>query len=84
MATIDEVKGVLKDVLQLGPRSDKFGPSTALFGSIPEFDSFAVVSVVSALEERFGFAVDDEDISADTFASVGSLVKFVERKLAAS
>lgn len=82
MATIDDVKGILKDVLQLGPRADSLAAQTALFGGIPEFDSFAVVSVITAVEERFGFVIEDDEINADTFATVGSLTEFVDRKLA--
>ena len=42
----------------------------------------AVVGIITALEEHFGFVVDDDEISAETFASLGSLTTFVERKLA--
>lgn len=42
----------------------------------------AVVSVIAALEERFGIMVDDDDISASTFATLGSLSAFVDDKLA--
>jgi acyl carrier protein len=55
---------------------------TALLGNLPELDSMAVVSVITALEERYGFTVNDDEISAETFATLGSLVDFVERKLA--
>jgi acyl carrier protein len=41
----------------------------------------AVVSVITALEERFGFAVDDDEIDGSTFATVGALVSFVDGKL---
>ena len=82
MATIDEIRGLVKTVLQLGPRADSFGIETGLFGSIPEFDSFAVVSIVTALEERFGFAIEDDEIDAEIFATIGSLTAFVDRKLA--
>ncbi|MDD5124128.1 MAG: phosphopantetheine-binding protein [Methylovulum sp.] len=53
-----------------------------MLGSIPEFDSMAVVSIITALENRFGFIVDDDEIDASIFATVGSLVAFVEQKLA--
>ena len=43
----------------------------------------AVVALITTLEERFGFAVDDDDIEGSTFATVGSLTEFVEGKLAA-
>lgn len=83
MATIDEVKTVLVDTLQLGPRSAGIGASTSLLGSIPELDSMAVVNVITALEERFGIVVADDEISASTFETLASLSAFVEHKLAA-
>ena len=43
----------------------------------------AVVSIVTALEEHYGFTVDDDEISADTFETLGSLAEFVKSKLSA-
>ena len=83
MATIDEVKIILRDSLQLGDRAKGFSGDTRLLGSVPELDSMAVLTVLTAIEERFGFTVEDDDISADTFATVGSLCNYVEQKLAA-
>ena len=82
MAVVDGVKRVLQEALQLGERVNDFDESTALFGSIPEFDSMAVVTVVTGLEEQFDIEVDDEDISAEVFETLGSLTQFVEEKLA--
>lgn len=81
MTTIDEVKQVLKDVLQLGDQANTFDRDTILLGGIPEFDSMAVVGVVTALEENYGFVVDDDEIDAEVFETVGSLVGFVDRKI---
>lgn len=75
------VQQILGDVLSLGERSQNLQPTTALLGSIPEFDSMAVVSLITALEDRFGIAIDDEEIDAEVFATVGSLHAFVESKL---
>jgi acyl carrier protein len=82
MATIDGIRTILKDVLQLGPRADGLNASTNLFGSIPEFDSVAVVSVLTAIEERFGIMIEDDEISAETFETVGNLTQMVDQKLA--
>jgi acyl carrier protein len=79
--TIDDVKTVLGRALQLGDKATKLEATTGLFGNIPEFDSMAVVTVVAALEERFGIVIEDEDITADVFETVGSLSRFVEGKL---
>jgi acyl carrier protein len=81
-ATFEQVRAVLRDTLQLGARGDRLTRATALLGSLPELDSMAVITVIAALEERFGISVDDDDISAETFATVGSLADFVDQKQA--
>ena len=79
---LKEVLRVLDEVLSLGGRSAGFSRDTALLGAIPELDSMAVVSLITALEDQFGMVVDDDDIDGSTFASVGSLTDFVSGKLA--
>lgn len=81
MATIDVVKQVLGETLQLGDKADGFDDTTPLLGSIAELDSMAVVTVITALEEQFDFYVEDDEISAEAFETVGSLTAFVDQKL---
>jgi len=80
---LEEVKNILADVLSLsGAAKDELTASSGLLGSIPELDSMAVVHLITALEEQFGITVDDDEISASTFETLGSLASFVEQKLA--
>ncbi|MDQ3000596.1 MAG: acyl carrier protein [Fibrobacterota bacterium] len=44
-------------------------------------DSMAVNSLIVALEENFGFAFEDEDLSAEAFETVESLAALVARKV---
>jgi acyl carrier protein len=81
-ANLDEVKATLIDVLSLGDAGQRLNAGSALLGSLPELDSMAVVSLIGALEERFGIAIDDDDISASTFETLGSLAAFVAAKRA--
>lgn len=83
MATIDDVKSILRDTLQIGDRVDGFDLATPLLGHVPELDSMAVVTILTALEETFDFEVDDDEITAATFDTLGSLTEFVDHKLAA-
>lgn len=83
MQHLDDIKNILGDVLALGARKDALTLESGLMGSIPEFDSMAVVNVLTALEEHFGIMIDDDEISAATFETVGSLARYVEDKLAA-
>lgn len=81
---LEEVKNILADVLSLGDDAKaSLTEHSALLGSIPELDSMAVVNVITALEEQFGIVVDDDEISASTFETVGTLSAFVQSKLAA-
>jgi len=80
--TKTEVLRILSSVLNLGTRTAGFQASTPLLGAVPELDSMAVVSLLTALEEAFGFTIDDDEIDGRTFTSVGHLVSFVEGKLA--
>ena len=75
-----DVLAILDDVLSLKGRAATFTAQTPLLGSIPELDSMAVAAVLTTLEERFGFTVNDDEIDGTTFATVGSLVGFVDAK----
>jgi acyl carrier protein len=77
-----EVLAVVDEALSLGGRAQEFRLDTPLLGVLPELDSMAVVGVLNLLEERFDFIVGDDEIDGSTFASVGTLVAFVEGKLA--
>jgi acyl carrier protein len=82
MDTLNIVRNILRDSLSLGNRADSLEASSPLLGAIPEFDSMAVVTVVTMLEDQLGLTVADDELSAEVFATVGSLVKLVEEKLA--
>ena len=78
MDTRTEVLQVLDEVLSLNGRALSFTRDTPLLGAIPELDSMAVVSLITALEERLGVSLPDDELEGSTFASVGSLIDFVE------
>lgn len=77
---MSRVKGILRDTLSLGERAERLTAESALLGSLPEFDSMAVLSVLTAIEDELGITIDDDEISAEVFETVGTLTQFVERK----
>jgi acyl carrier protein len=81
MDTQQAVKTLLAQTLQLGPRADSLTTDSPLLGALPELDSMAVVTILTAMEEHFGFSVDDDEISADTFQTLGTLAAFVDQKI---
>ena len=77
--TAQMLTDILNSVLQI---NKTYHPDTALLGAIAEFDSMAVLAVITALEEQLGIAVDDDEISAEVFETFGSLQSFVSSKQA--
>ena len=77
---IEDVKAVLVDALGVQERAGSIDADTPLLGSLPELDSMAVLVLVHDLEARFGIVVEDEDLTADIFATLGDLAAFVDRK----
>ncbi len=76
------IKAILIEVLGVDTAKITIDKETRLLGSLPEFDSMAVVSVLTAIEDHFGIAVDDDEVDSAMFETVGSLCQFVESKLA--
>jgi acyl carrier protein len=77
------VRGLLADVLGLPrKRVDAFSADTELFGALPEFDSMAVASFLTGIEERLDILVEDDDVEAEDFMTFGRLLAFAERKAA--
>ncbi len=68
---------------QLGPAypPSYFSTETEMLGSIPELDSMAVVGILAAIEESTGITIADDEVSADVFATFGSLAAFVESQV---
>ncbi len=78
---LDDVRVIVGNALQIPARAHKMDAQTPLLGAVPELDSMAVVTLINALEEHFGFTVSDDEIGASAFETLGSLTSFVERKL---
>ena len=81
--TADRVTSVIERTLEIDSRRRGINPETPLLGWVPELDSMAVVWVIQALEQEFGINIEEDEVSAEIFATIGTLVLFVESKLAA-
>jgi acyl carrier protein len=79
MATYEHVKTILGTTLGI-PTKD-MNHASRLLGNVPELDSMAVLGVITAIEERFEISVDDDEISARHFETVGTLTAFIQHKL---
>lgn len=77
MTVMENVLRVLDDALHLQGRALDFKADTPLLGSLPELDSMGALAVITALEQHFDLVFHDEDLNADTFATVQRLCDLV-------
>lgn len=79
----DKIKTILQDILGLSKvQTDVLTKDSELFGAIPELDSMAVAGLLTELEERLDIMIDDDDVDAELFETLGSLTAFAEAKVA--
>lgn len=79
--TTEGVKAVLVSVLGIEDRAATINAGTPLLGSLPELDSMAVLELVAAIEQRFGVTIDDDEVTAEVFDTLGSLAAMVDDKI---
>jgi acyl carrier protein len=77
-STINEVKSLLGETLGIADRLYSMDASSSLIGTLPELDSMAVAELLAAIQERFGFEVNNTDITIDILQTVGTLAAYIE------
>ena len=80
-SVVEDLKGVLVDTLGFKielPRSRRPPRCWVAFPNLTRW----LAELAQALEDQFGFDIDDSEFTGDTFETVGSLAEFIERKQA--
>ena len=79
-----ELRRIIADVLGLkAEQVAAFDANTGLFGHLPELDSMSVAGLLTEIEDRLGFIIDDEDVDGELLETYGALLSFAEAKRAA-
>ncbi len=71
------VREVLVTILGIENRASSITADSELMDGIPELDSMAIVELVTALEDRFDITIDEDDITGETFETLGTLTQVV-------
>ena len=82
-ADIDaQLQTLIVETLSLDETRDgTFARDTGLFGHLPELDSMAVATLLTAVEDTFDFIIDDSEVDGEMLETYGGLLDFVEGKL---
>jgi acyl carrier protein len=79
----DAIRAIFVNVLGLdADRVASFDNDTPLFGSLPELDSMAVAGLLTELEDRLHFIIEDDEVSGEMLETFGALKQFARKKLA--
>lgn len=78
-----QLRQILADVLGLKPAAvAAFDAETGLFGHLPELDSMSVAGLLTEMEDRLGFIIEDDEVDGELLETYGSLLAFAHAKLA--
>ena len=81
--TVDTLKQLIIESLNLeGVTSDMIGEDDPLFGDGLVLDSVDALELVIALEKKLGVKIRSHEIDPQVFASVNSMLRFVESRTA--
>ena len=72
-----EIRNFLTEKFLFG-RSEALNDDLPLLGNV--IDSQGVIELIVFVQKRFNIEVDDEEVTGDNFASLKSVVAFIEKK----
>ena len=75
-----QVKCLIVTALELDVDPAEIPDDETLFGGGMYLDSVATLEILAAIEEEFGITVEDDELTAELFDSVGMLAEYVATK----
>ena len=81
MVTVAQVLDVVAESLSCTIDVRAMQAEDALLGALPELDSIGIVALITALENRFDVHFEDDDLYAEVFATVASLLAHINMRL---
>ncbi len=81
MESLELTRRTVRSCLQLGDEVNSFDRDTQLLGGLPEFNSLTITAIIASLEDELDCEIDDAEITAEIFETMGSLADFVGEKM---
>jgi len=81
IVSIDELRSLIGEVTGDSVAIHSLAESSPLLGAIPEMDSLAIVNLLIAMENKYHFQVEDDEVDQSIFQSLSSLRSFAQDKI---
>ena len=78
--TIDRLRNLIADKLDVNIGYDDIGPDVALLEGGLKLDSLAIVELITQIEGTFGFEFAEGDLNMDVFASLRRLAELIDAR----
>jgi len=78
--SLELTRKIVRACLQLGDQADSFDRNTQLLGGLPEFNSLTIAAVVASIEDEMDCEIEDEELTAELFETMGSLSDFIAQQ----
>src|SRR3990172_2033496 len=72
---------LLRSTVPEAARFETLNESTGLLGGGMGGDSVEILTLVSAIEEKFGLTIDEAELEVSHFKTIGALVNFIEERI---
>ncbi|MEM9387483.1 MAG: phosphopantetheine-binding protein [Pseudomonadota bacterium] len=79
-STLDTLRTLIASELALPVDAQGISSSTKLFDGGLGLDSFAVVELITLIEERFAFQFAEADLRPERFEDLGTLASLVDER----
>jgi acyl carrier protein len=79
-ATLETVKGILRESLRLGPETE-IADDMPLIGGTHDLDSLDTLLVMTTIERQFGIALANGEFDRSAFASVRTIADYIDLRL---
>lgn len=74
------LKSILVDDLNLDLDPSSFDAQTPLFEDGLDLDSIVIISLITQVEQRFGFEFQDTDLRMSTFENLSALARVIQER----
>jgi acyl carrier protein len=75
----ERIKGFISTELMFEDNSATLSDDTPLLAGV--IDSLGLMQLISFIEEEFDVAIDDAEVTASNFRTVGDIEKLIEQKV---
>ena len=78
---MNQLKEIIVNKLDINVDYEDIDENASLYEDGLGLDSIAIVDLIVSIEKKFSITIDDDELNADMFKSLNTLVDFIRTKI---